>query len=1197
VESRRCESCMKMIEGPVCEHCGYPQNKQNEPHQLPVGTELGARYQIGKALGQGGFGITYLGWDMQAEERVAIKEFYPSSTVNRDCSQTKVIHCNTTQMESHYQVSRERFLREAKALAQLQDIPEIVGIRDFLEENNTAYIVMEYVQGMDLAHYIQRRGGRLTVDETFRILKPVMEALAKVHKLGMVHRDISPDNIILHPMGGAKLLDFGAVRSVEGAEVDKVLTKSTEAILKHGFAPIEQYQTRGSLGPWTDEYAMCATIYYCLTGRIIVEATTRMAEEIDPDWSGIPGLTERQIAALSKGVSVRARDRFPNLDELLENLFPQPVKMPEKEPEKTREQTPETEKRPKTEKKPKPEKQSGNKGKTIVMIAACAAVVLAVAGILAAALPGILKDEPALQPQAGSALGIPPGQTSPAATEPGSYTYNTSQNISPENWSPFTYETEEDLALLSEISAGLYAFDYNASGNGYALVPEMAAQMPVDVTKDYIGQYGLETGDTEQAWSIALRDDLCWEDGTPITAVDFVESAKRLLDPAAQNSGAVLMYDGRSQGCLSVVGAGTYYYGGKSVFLENAKNACFMVPDLEKIGEDYYTPDNQRVYLAVDMALEEWLGGNTLKSYVDAYGAQYFSLTYWDRLISMMDENGLVPLTDETKRMFLDVITGNPAWGETEYDLYNYLVYQTGGDPISWNEVGILAAGERELVLILEEPKSGFDLLLALSEPWLVDTELYDSLAVVSNDAYSNTYGTSLETTRSYGPYRLASFTENKQYVLERSETFFGLTEDTYQATRWVVDIVDNMDTQFQMFLNGQLDETSVPSAQLKSYVDSPELYFTDSESIFGVVFNPDMENLRRAQSALGANVNKTILTVTQFRMAMSVGLDREGFALTVTPGNKPALGLFSAYSISDPESGTSYRSTVAAKETLVDAWGLGDSYGPGKAYAGLDEAEASITGYDPEYARELFNEAYDLAIAQGLLTANSEIRITVGLPSDTDFYTNGFSFLQQHYTELVKGTKLEGKLKLESKLLDRNTYADALRSNEVDMLFGVGWSGSALDPYSMMDAYITQDYQYDPAIDYSAQMLTITIGNETLTGSVQSWGNVINGWPQQMKTSRGTYLEYSCGVQDHDPETRIRILAEIEGAVLRNYCFIPLLDDCSAGLWGRQVVYPDRPYTYGVGFGGIKYLRFNYSDEQWDAYIADQGGTVDYTQ
>ena len=134
MEHRRCESCLKLTAQPVCEHCGYPVNKQNGRHQLPVGTVLGGRYRIGRVLGQGGFGITYLGWDLQTGETVAVKEFYPGSMVNRDCSKTKYIQCNTSQMEPHYRSSRERFLREAKALAQLRDVPEIVSIQNFLEE-------------------------------------------------------------------------------------------------------------------------------------------------------------------------------------------------------------------------------------------------------------------------------------------------------------------------------------------------------------------------------------------------------------------------------------------------------------------------------------------------------------------------------------------------------------------------------------------------------------------------------------------------------------------------------------------------------------------------------------------------------------------------------------------------------------------------------------------------------------------------------------------------------------------------------------------------------------------------------------------------------------------------------------------------------------------------------------------------------
>jgi len=356
--SERCVNCMQTFEGEQCPHCGYPNTVSTLPHQLPPGTVLRERYQVGRVLGQGGFGITYLAWDGLLQKEVAIKEFFPGGTVQRNCAMTTRVECIYTSTVEAYSRSTERFLREAQALVQFRDIPQVVDIQDFLKENNTAYIVMEYVKGVDLAKYVQGKGGRLDPEEAFRILRPVMEALAKVHKGGIVHRDISPDNIILDPLGGAKLLDFGAVRAVENPDAEKALEKSTEAILKRGFAPLEQYNSRGSLGPWTDVYAMCATVWYCLTGRIPEDASIRMTEGTDPDWASIPGLTPSRQAALAKGIACRPRDRYPDMDSLLAGLFPEPaaapaVPEPVKEPAK-----PKADKAPP---KPKPVKPRAEK--------------------------------------------------------------------------------------------------------------------------------------------------------------------------------------------------------------------------------------------------------------------------------------------------------------------------------------------------------------------------------------------------------------------------------------------------------------------------------------------------------------------------------------------------------------------------------------------------------------------------------------------------------------------------------------------------------------------------------------------------------------------------------------------------------------------------------------------------------------------
>ncbi|MBR5616776.1 MAG: protein kinase [Oscillospiraceae bacterium] len=325
MEQNRCPGCMEIKSGTVCGHCGYDEGRQNAPHQLQIGSVLLGKYLVGRALGQGGFGITYLGWNRYLETKVAIKEYFPSVFVERNATRNTTVVCRTEQLEEYYAENRMRFLREAKTLAKLQSVPQIVSILDFFEMNNTAYIVMEYLQGSDLRAYVRDKGGRLSPEETFRILRPAMAALAKVHEADLVHRDISPDNIMLLRDGSVKLMDFGAVRNVNNPGVDKELTQATQAIVKHGFAPIEQYSATGSIGPWTDEYALCATMYYCMTGKVPGNAPDRVMDGTDLPWETVAGLTPRQRQILCKGSAVRAKDRYASIRELMSALFDQSV--------------------------------------------------------------------------------------------------------------------------------------------------------------------------------------------------------------------------------------------------------------------------------------------------------------------------------------------------------------------------------------------------------------------------------------------------------------------------------------------------------------------------------------------------------------------------------------------------------------------------------------------------------------------------------------------------------------------------------------------------------------------------------------------------------------------------------------------------------------------------------------------------------
>lgn len=785
------------------------------------------------------------------------------------------------------------------------------------------------------------------------------------------------------------------------------------------------------------------------------------------------------------------------------------------------------------------------------------------------------------------------GTSTPDVTEEATYTYNSALSTFPTLWNIHTYETSIDDEIASYIVDGFYTFDYNDTYDGYQIVPSMATGDPVDVTADYIGQYGLTEGASEQAWLINLRDDIKWEDGTGITAYDFVESAKRLLAPEAQNYRADNLYSSN----MVIHNAENYLKQGQSLPVENGLADFFTKADLT-LTEDgtYVTPDGDPMYIAVNYPLD-WCGGNTLNDYVEAYGSALFDVTDWETLMGMADEQGLVPLTDETYNMFVPVTTSVEAYNETEDDVPNYLVYVHDYPAVDWSEVGVLALSDYELVLIMDKPLSGFYLLYSLTDSWLVNIDLYDSLITIEDGVYTNTYGTSVETTMSYGPYKLTSFQADKQYTLTKNEYYFGLTDDTYQTTSIVVDYVPEASTRLELFIQGKLDAYGLVAEDMDTYQMSDYTYYATGDSTFFVALNPDLEALTSEQANVGANINKTILTVPEFRMALSYGLNRSDFCLATSPLNGPAFGMFSTLIVSDPDAGTAYRTTDVSKQVIAEFWGVDEEYGEGKLYADIDEAVDSITGYNLEMARQLFDQAYDIAIEQGLMDEDDVVEICIGIPNaESTFYNNGYNYLVSNYTEAVKGTKLEGKLTFTMDNTIGNGFATALKNNTVDLLFAVGWTGSALDPYNLMQAYISPNYQYDDSTDYTTIPMTFEVDGVAYTASVSDWDNIIMGIPTVITAEDGSTIEYSCGSNDNDPETRLELLGALEHAVLMNYNMIPLMDNATAQLKGQQVEYRTDEYIYGLGFGGVKYYTYNYTDAEWDAYVSSQNGQLDYT-
>lgn len=285
-------------------------------HILKSGKILNNRYVIEKVLGEGGFGITYKGIDKLLAVEVAVKEYFPQGSVTRNNVYSEEITITQMKYEDLFQKGKERFLSEARVLAKFNKESGIVSVTDFFEENNTAYIVMEYLDGITLKDYIENNG-LLSMDDMLGLMSPLMEALDAVHKEGLIHRDISPDNIMLLSNGGIKLMDFGAARTYT-----EFGQKSLSIMLKHGYAPEEQYRTHGVQGPWTDIYALSATIYKCITGQTPVESLQRVLSDTlqSPSQMGIQ-IQPWQEYALMKGLSVRQENRYQNMREYCQDLY------------------------------------------------------------------------------------------------------------------------------------------------------------------------------------------------------------------------------------------------------------------------------------------------------------------------------------------------------------------------------------------------------------------------------------------------------------------------------------------------------------------------------------------------------------------------------------------------------------------------------------------------------------------------------------------------------------------------------------------------------------------------------------------------------------------------------------------------------------------------------------------------------------
>lgn len=330
--NKLCMGCMAELERPgfPCPRCGFDARRYQKPkNSLPLYEIVNGKYLIGRVIGIGGFGITYIAWDFYQGKRVCVKEYFPRRIAVRDfhgstySEQISIsINCSSQtysqepeRAQTAYMKGLEAYIKEAENLSRYYMMENIVSIRDFFYGNNTAYIVMEYIDGINMKEYTKRRGGRLMPEEVFVLLKDVLKALDTIHKNNIIHRDISPDNIMLNRAMKAVLIDFGAAR-------DYGNTKNASILLKHGYAPVEQYKSDGKQGPWTDVYSMCASMYCLMTGARLPSSTEREKHDTVQRLSaiGIP-VSEQQDQAIWRGLRIEPGQRYQSMAALYRDLY------------------------------------------------------------------------------------------------------------------------------------------------------------------------------------------------------------------------------------------------------------------------------------------------------------------------------------------------------------------------------------------------------------------------------------------------------------------------------------------------------------------------------------------------------------------------------------------------------------------------------------------------------------------------------------------------------------------------------------------------------------------------------------------------------------------------------------------------------------------------------------------------------------
>ncbi len=755
------------------------------------------------------------------------------------------------------------------------------------------------------------------------------------------------------------------------------------------------------------------------------------------------------------------------------------------------------------------------------------------------------------------------------------YTFNdfTSALTSSMNWDVLSWETNEDSAITDYIITGFYGFHMNSDKTGYSITPEAAAEMPVDVTAEYVGQYGIVEGETGKAWRIALNPDMCFDDGTMINADDYVYSMQQQLNPKILNRRADSWYDGT----FSIVNAKNYLYAGKTTY--------DAIPD----SAENLLAAGTEVYLDMDF----W----GITGAPDAEGnaaPQYVSVADETLYRDAAVEEGKAEDWVSAKYLFDNYLAAGAPYESYQGD---YLKVANTAKVVTWEDVGLKKIDDYTIDFVLEAAvaEPAFYVPYNLSGSFLVKKDMYeacktfykDGVQVATEeeaDEVKSDYCRSLEKTVSYGPYKLTSFQLDKEYTLSRNENWFGYHDGKhlgqYQTDAIVVSVIADHATQLLAFEKGEVDGVGLQSEDMDKYASSKYIHYTPQSYTTKLTWNTDYAKL------LEHGTNSQILVIDEFRKGFAFALDANDFATSYTAAGTAGFGMLNYMYCYNPFTGEAYRDSEAAKKALVELFGM--EYGEGKDYATLDEAYEAMTGYNMEYAQELMAVAADKAIEAGIWDGEAAITLDIRVYNSDEIYNKMYNYFKTQLTEAVKGSKFEGKIDMT--MTPDADYYETNYSGGADMIFTT-WGGAAMDPFGVFarcycDASDGSGNQMEYGYDTSKIMVTYDFGGENgeVTDTLQHWAM----WANNATADVPVIFEKLGAFADYAYSTRCEIVAGVEHAFLNWFTTTSLYYRNVASLTSQKVNWASDTYLNVIGFGGIEYYTYNYDDAEWADYIAN---------